>query len=99
MVSGCYGLRKCFQIFPYLLIVFEVVANIIGQSHMNECIKPLCFRIELGDGALKDFLESTQSMNPEDRGHALENDEGISKAHEESAQEGQTEVYHLYHIV
>lgn len=58
----------------------------------------LFFRVELGDGALKDFLESTQSMNPEDRGHALENDEGISKAHEESAQEGQTEVYHLYNI-
>lgn len=37
-------------------------------------------------------------MNPEDRGHALESDEGISKAHEESAQEGQTEVYHLYYL-
>ena len=49
-------------------------------------------RIELSGGALKEFLEKTNSMSPEDRGHELETDEGISKAHEESAQEGQTEV-------
>ena len=50
------------------------------------------YRIELADGPLKEFLDKTESMNPEDRGHALEGDDGISKAHEESAQEGQTEV-------
>lgn len=49
-------------------------------------------RIQLTDGALKEFLEKTESMSPEDKGHALEADNGISKAHEESAQEGQTEV-------
>lgn len=55
-------------------------------------------RINLDAGALKDFFDKTKSMGPEDRGHALENDEGISKAHEESAQEGQTEVIALFKV-
>lgn len=62
----------------------------------NTCF---CFRIQLADGALKEFLEKTESMNAEDRGHALEGDDGISKAHEESAQEGQTEVMHSWTAV
>lgn len=40
---------------------------------------------------LEAFLQATKDMNAEDRGHHLETDKGISDAHKESAQEGQTE--------
>ncbi|KAK3861096.1 hypothetical protein Pcinc_032896 [Petrolisthes cinctipes] len=69
----------------------QFVGNACGTVALIHAIANNRDKIELGDGALKDFLESTQSKNPEERGHALESDEGISKAHEESAQEGQTE--------
>ena len=53
----------------------------------------MCRRMSLADGALKSFLEKTKALNPEERGHALEEDEGISVVHEECATEGQTEVW------
>jgi hypothetical protein len=45
------------------------------------------------DGYLKEFIAKTRTMSPEERGAHLEKDEGITEAHEGSAQEGQTEVY------
>lgn len=47
--------------------------------------------IKLESGFLKAFLETTKAMTPDQRGKALETDEGISSAHEDSAREGQTE--------
>jgi hypothetical protein len=43
------------------------------------------------DGYLKEFIAKTRTMSPEERGAHLEKDEGITEAHEGSAQEGQTE--------
>jgi len=40
---------------------------------------------------LKKFLDSTKGMSPADRGTALEKDQAFGEAHEESAQEGQTQ--------
>lgn len=47
--------------------------------------------IELSDGHLKKFLEETKALNPDEKAAKLEADEGLSSAHEESAQAGQTE--------
>lgn len=69
----------------------QFVCNACGTVALIHAIANNTDKIELGDGALKDFMEKTMSLSPEERGHALEKDEGISKAHEESAQEGQTE--------
>ncbi|XP_069194485.1 ubiquitin carboxyl-terminal hydrolase isozyme L3 isoform X2 [Procambarus clarkii] len=69
----------------------QFVGNACGTVALIHAIANNVDKIELGDGALKDFLEKTTSLSPEERGHALESDEGISKAHDESAQEGQTE--------
>ncbi|XP_071518472.1 ubiquitin carboxyl-terminal hydrolase isozyme L3 isoform X2 [Panulirus ornatus] len=69
----------------------QFVGNACGTVALIHAIANNQDKIDLDGGALKDFLDKTASMNPEDRGHALESDEGISKAHEESAQEGQTE--------
>ncbi len=48
------------------------------------------FSIDLADGHLKTFLEATKTLNPEEKASKLEIDEGLSTAHEESAQTGQT---------
>ncbi|XP_045108593.1 ubiquitin carboxyl-terminal hydrolase isozyme L3-like [Portunus trituberculatus] len=69
----------------------QFVGNACGTVALIHAVANNRDRIELSDGALKEFLDKTESMNPEDKGHALEGDDGISKAHEESAQEGQTE--------
>lgn len=47
--------------------------------------------IELAEGSLKTFLKTTKGLSPDERAAKLEVDEGLSTAHEESAQEGQTE--------
>ena len=47
--------------------------------------------IELSDGHLKNFLEATKELSPDARADKLEADVGLSSAHEESAQGGQTE--------
>jgi len=39
---------------------------------------------------LKTFLEATKTLNPDEKAAKLEVDEGLSSAHEESAQTGQT---------
>ncbi|KAL9876692.1 ubiquitin carboxyl-terminal hydrolase-like [Glossina fuscipes fuscipes] len=58
--------------------------------------------IMLDDGILKDFLEMSKDMTPEERGKALETDRALRESHQALAQEGQTvadpneEVYHHF---
>jgi ubiquitin carboxyl-terminal hydrolase L3 len=51
-----------------------------------------CFRIQLADGYLKQFLDDSKTLNPEDRGKLLQKAEGIINTHKELALEGQTKV-------
>ncbi|XP_068243277.1 ubiquitin carboxyl-terminal hydrolase isozyme L3 [Palaemon carinicauda] len=69
----------------------QFVGNACGTVALIHAVANNLNKIELEDGPLKEFMEKTKSMSVEDRGHELEKDDGISKAHEESAQEGQTE--------
>lgn len=45
----------------------------------------------MAPGHLKNFLDETKDLSSEARAEKLEADEGLSSAHEESAQGGQTE--------
>lgn len=56
------------------------------------------FRIQLGDGHLKQFLDQSKALNPEERGDLLEKAEGIINTHKELALEGQTKVRKLHVI-
>jgi ubiquitin carboxyl-terminal hydrolase L3 len=47
-------------------------------------------RIDIGTGVFKKFLEASKSVKPEDRAGLLEKDEELTRAHETSAEEGQT---------
>jgi len=69
----------------------QCVGNACGTVALIHAVANNTGTIDLSDGPLKEFLEKTKAMSPDDKGTALENDEGIAKAHEESAQEGQTE--------
>jgi hypothetical protein len=44
------------------------------------------------------FLNATKAMSPEESAEYLKTDESITNAHQESAQEGQTEVLHFRFI-
>lgn len=45
------------------------------------------------DGHLKQFLDDSVSLSPEERGELLQKAEGIINAHKEIGREGQTEVF------
>jgi ubiquitin carboxyl-terminal hydrolase L3 len=49
------------------------------------------YRIDVSTGHLKNFLDATKDLSPDERAVKLEADVGLSSAHEESAQGGQTE--------
>lgn len=69
----------------------QFVGNACGTVALMHAVANSTDKIELADGALKEFLEKTKEMDPEARGHALEEDESISAVHEDCAAEGQTE--------
>lgn len=69
----------------------QFVGNACGTVALMHAIANNSSKIDLADGALKTFLEKTKDMDPEARGHALEEDDSISAVHEECATEGQTE--------
>lgn len=48
--------------------------------------------MELGDGYLKQFIDDSKSLTPEERGNLLQKSEGIINTHKEVASEGQTNV-------
>ncbi|XP_027236835.1 ubiquitin carboxyl-terminal hydrolase isozyme L3 isoform X1 [Penaeus vannamei] len=79
------------EVSENLYFMKQCVGNACGTVALIHAIANNQGKIELEDGPLKEFLEKTKDMGPDEKGTALENDEGISKAHEESAQEGQTE--------
>eukprot|EP00795_Rhopilema_esculentum_P000297 gene297-9949_t len=78
------------EVSPNVYFTKQTVGNAcgtIGIIHSianNQCVT-------LKNGFLKNFLEATKDLSPDERAKALETDEGISTAHEESAKEGQTE--------
>ena len=78
---------------------FPTSAGVLCKS----CVSPVAhlyvfFRIQLGDGHLKQFLDQSKALNPEERGELLEKTEGIINTHKELALEGQTKVRKLHDI-
>jgi len=74
-------------------------AEVVCQSYVSPVANLyVFFRIELGDGHLKQFLDQSKALNPEERGDLLEKAEGIINTHKELALEGQTKVRKLHVI-
>ncbi|KDR12443.1 Ubiquitin carboxyl-terminal hydrolase isozyme L3, partial [Zootermopsis nevadensis] len=68
----------------------QVVTNACGTIALIHSIANNTDEIQLSDGHLKQFLEDSKALSPEDRGELLQKAEGIINTHKELALEGQT---------
>ncbi|EDV31323.1 uncharacterized protein Dana_GF15299 [Drosophila ananassae] len=55
--------------------------------------------VAIESGVLKNFLEKTASLSPEERGQALEQDKDFTADHQALAQEGQTNAADHEHVI
>ncbi|KAL1130907.1 hypothetical protein AAG570_012148 [Ranatra chinensis] len=69
----------------------QVISNACGTIALIHSVANNQEEIQLGDGPLKQFLEDTKSMTPDERGAMLMKNEGIASDHNEIAVEGQTQ--------
>lgn len=70
----------------------QTVGNACGTVGIIHSVANNRDSVKLNEGHLKNFLDATKNLNPKERAKKLETDTGISQCHEDSAQEGQTEV-------
>ncbi|PNF15688.1 Ubiquitin carboxyl-terminal hydrolase isozyme L3 [Cryptotermes secundus] len=82
----------------------QVVTNACGTIALIHSVANNVDKIQLEDGHLKQFLDDTKTLNPEDRGDLLQKAEGIINTHKELALEGQTKAPDaneqvIYHFV
>ncbi|XP_063239518.1 ubiquitin carboxyl-terminal hydrolase isozyme L3 isoform X2 [Bacillus rossius redtenbacheri] len=70
----------------------QVISNACGSIALVHSVGNNTNTIELEDGPLKQFLEDSATLSPEQRGeHLMLHAEGIISAHKEVALEGQTQ--------
>nr|CAD7596542.1 unnamed protein product [Timema genevievae] len=70
----------------------QVISNACGTIALIHSVANNTDEIQLGDGHLKQFIDDTIQMNPDERGeYLLSKAGGIITAHKEVALEGQTE--------
>jgi len=70
----------------------QTVGNACGTVGIIHAIANNADTFTFKEGSVvKDFIDSTKSLSPEEKAKALEKHEGIAKCHSTSAQEGQTE--------
>lgn len=80
------------DVSPNVYFMKQTIGNACGTVAIVHSIANNMDVLELvEDGFLKNFMESTKSLSPQEKGAKLEADENISEAHEACAQEGQTE--------
>ena len=73
-----------------LFYMDQTIGNACGTIGLLHAIANNTDTIALGDGFLKTFIEETKTLSPEERGAKLEGNEGITEAHEVSAQVSST---------
>nr|CAG4645683.1 EOG090X0A33 [Lynceus sp. MCZ IZ 141354] len=70
----------------------QTIGNACGTIALIHAVSNNLDRITLKEGScLKKFLDETLELNPQERAVQLEKDDSICAAHDESAQQGQTE--------
>ncbi|KAG5669270.1 hypothetical protein PVAND_017161 [Polypedilum vanderplanki] len=75
-----------------LFYMHQFLRNACGTIALFHAVLNNLEKIQLKDGAMKNFYEKTKNLSPEDKGRILENDQEIIKIHQSFANEGQTEV-------
>ncbi|XP_046679365.1 ubiquitin carboxyl-terminal hydrolase isozyme L3 [Homalodisca vitripennis] len=76
---------------PDVYYMKQFAQNACGTIALLHSIGNNLDKIQLGDGCLKQFFEDTKQATPEERGEMLMKNAGVINAHQELAQEGQTE--------
>lgn len=80
------------EVSPDVYFIKQTIGNACGTIGLIHVVANNQKRLEFeANSAIKDFLEKTAKMNPEERAAFLEKDDSIRVTHESSAQEGQTE--------
>lgn len=75
-----------------MYFIKQTIGNACGTIGIIHSVLNNVERLELaGDKHLLKFLAATREMSPEERAQHLEEDSAFGAAHEDSAQEGQTE--------
>ncbi|EFX76244.1 ubiquitin carboxyl-terminal hydrolase isozyme L3-like [Daphnia pulex] len=83
--------KKSESVSPNVYFLKQTVGNACGTIALIHAVANNLDRIDVSTGHLKNFLDATKDLSPDERAVKLEADVGLSSAHEESAQGGQTE--------
>lgn len=73
-----------------LFYMKQTISNACGTVAMIHSVANNLDRIELQDGFLKNFLNSSKDADPDKRAELLENDDDVCSTHDEVAHQGQT---------
>ncbi|XP_054290264.1 ubiquitin carboxyl-terminal hydrolase isozyme L3-like isoform X2 [Macrosteles quadrilineatus] len=76
---------------PEVFYMKQFVHNACGTVALVHSVANNTDKIQLEDGVLKKFIDDGKSLTPEQRGELLQNNEGVSSAHQSLALEGQSE--------
>merc|ERR1712241_211173 len=68
----------------------QTISNACGTVAMIHSVANTMEQVNLDNGHLKDFLESTREKSPEERATELEGNAKICEVHDNIAREGQT---------
>ncbi|XP_058955110.2 ubiquitin carboxyl-terminal hydrolase isozyme L3 [Pocillopora verrucosa] len=79
------------EVSPNLFFMKQTIGNACGTVAIIHSIANNTDVLQLDEGFLKKFIDSTKSLSPDEKGEQLESDENICEAHAACAQEGQTE--------
>lgn len=80
------------EVSPNVYYLKQIISNSCGTVALVHSVANNENEIQLGDGFLKQFLEDTKSLTPEERGNALASNQGFITAHAEIATEGQSQL-------
>ncbi|PIK34742.1 hypothetical protein BSL78_28438 [Apostichopus japonicus] len=75
---------------PNVYFLKQTIGNACGTVGLLHAVLNVQDQVNL-ESPLKEFAEKTKALSPDERATYMESDKSLSVAHEESAQEGQTE--------
>jgi len=77
---------------PNVFYMKQFLRNTCGTVALIHAVANNVDKITLGDGSLKQFLEESKDLSPDERGELLQKNEEVITAHQTLSQEGQSEV-------
>nr|BAN20427.1 ubiquitin carboxyl-terminal hydrolase isozyme L3 [Riptortus pedestris] len=80
------------DVSPNIYFLKQVISNTCGTVALLHSVANNLDQIQLGDGFLKQFIDDTKSLTPEERGDALAKNTSFINAHKEVATEGQSQL-------